>query len=206
MLGDHTLTVSIGDREFTLRPSLRAALAAERRCNGLQNLTRDIVDFRTWKVARLIAIASVDLLDEGEVHLSICQPRALARREKIAGQLLDLIAAMYSLDEPVKASPKGTPSGTRTSLEASFVELFTLGTGWLGWSPDVTWNASPAEITAAYQGRLDMLKALFGEAEGGKGKKAKAPATLSKAQHNARLLSFFPRAIITPRTTGATDA
>jgi len=40
--------------------------------------------------------------------------------------------------------------------------LYRLGTGWLGWPPEVVWSATPAEILEAQKGRVEMLKAVFG--------------------------------------------
>lgn len=43
--------------------------------------------------------------------------------------------------------------------------LFEIGTGWLGWTPEDTWSAAPAEIVAAHKGRIALLKAIFGSNE-----------------------------------------
>ena len=64
----------------------------------------------------------------------------------------------YDPDRVVKAG-QDKSSDTFASL---FRSLFRMGTGWLGWTPEETWNASPLEIMEARAGRLDMLKAIFG--------------------------------------------
>ncbi len=35
----------------------------------------------------------------------------------------------------------------------------------MSWSPETAWNATPAEITEAYAGHIEMLKAIHGSAE-----------------------------------------
>ena len=44
-------------------------------------------------------------------------------------------------------------------------KLYRIGTGWLGWSPDVTWNATAAEILEAYSGQIEKLRAIHGGKE-----------------------------------------
>lgn len=46
--------------------------------------------------------------------------------------------------------------------------------GWLGWSEADTLDASMAGILLAYEGRLDLLKSIFGG-----GEKSKTPDTLA---------------------------
>jgi Phage tail assembly chaperone protein, TAC len=41
-------------------------------------------------------------------------------------------------------------------------QLYRIGTGWLGWSPETTWNATPREITEAYGAHVEQLKAIYG--------------------------------------------
>jgi len=45
--------------------------------------------------------------------------------------------------------------------------MFKIGTGWLGWTPEVTLNAALWEIELAYDGKLDLLKAVYGSGETG---------------------------------------
>ena len=40
--------------------------------------------------------------------------------------------------------------------------LFEIGTGWLGWSEEQTLGARITSILAAYKGRLDLLRTIFG--------------------------------------------
>lgn len=47
-----------------------------------------------------------------------------------------------------------------------------MGTGWLGWPADVTLDTPMALIVQAYEGRVEMLGAIFG---GGKGKGDRRP-------------------------------
>ncbi|MFG1340559.1 hypothetical protein [Xanthobacter autotrophicus] len=46
-----------------------------------------------------------------------------------------------------------------------FASLFRYATGWLGWPPAVALATPIPQIEAAMEGRIDMLKAIFGGAE-----------------------------------------
>jgi hypothetical protein len=46
-------------------------------------------------------------------------------------------------------------------------KLFRLATGWLGWTPEAAYDATPTEITEAYKGRLELLSAVFGSGDQG---------------------------------------
>lgn len=37
--------------------------------------------------------------------------------------------------------------------------------GWLGWTPEQAYNAAIPDILTAYEGRTDMLRAIFGGEE-----------------------------------------
>lgn len=48
------------------------------------------------------------------------------------------------------------------SLAEYHAWLFKTATGWLGWSPAEALASPMPMIEAAYEGRVDMLKAIFG--------------------------------------------
>lgn len=48
------------------------------------------------------------------------------------------------------------------SLEEYASGLVSIATGWLGWKFDEAMGADCLAITIAYEGRCDMLKAIFG--------------------------------------------
>lgn len=48
---------------------------------------------------------------------------------------------------------------------AYFTWLMELGMGWLGWDEETTLDTRMTSIVMAYEGRLKMLKAIFGGGE-----------------------------------------
>lgn len=43
--------------------------------------------------------------------------------------------------------------------------LFKAATGWLGWTPAAALAAPIPQIEAAFEGRMDMLQAIFGKSK-----------------------------------------
>jgi hypothetical protein len=79
----------------------------------------------------------------------------LSARTQLSEFVLILSGAKHKSDELAQA-------GDPISFEEYHTKLFQIGTGWLGWTPEATWNATPAEIINAHTGRRAMLTALFG--------------------------------------------
>ncbi|MDF1598296.1 hypothetical protein PZ895_00720, partial [Mesorhizobium sp. YIM 152430] len=75
--------------------------------------------------------------------------------------LFAFIGALIGRDDSDHA-----PAGEKTiTFEEHFTGLFEIGTGWLGWSPETTWSATPGEIIAAQRGLIAKLKAIHGSAD-----------------------------------------
>lgn len=67
------------------------------------------------------------------------------------------------------------------SLAEFYAWLFKAATGWLGWPAAVALATPIPQIEAAFEGRMEMLKAIFGGGEG------KATATGGGASLGAKL-------------------
>lgn len=156
------ITVTIAGEAIELRPSLACAIRLERRKGSFQQLTRDIMDGSLS--------AAVDIIQE-HTDLDFLPNRILDELDALKTPLLQYIAACAGVDrdDAPKAAKSGKPAKSvpfRDYLE----DLFKKATGWLGWTPETALDATPAEITLAYQGELEMLKAIYGG-----GGKAEAP-------------------------------
>jgi hypothetical protein len=68
--------------------------------------------------------------------------------------------------------------------------LLKIATGWLGWTEQQALATRMTTIVAAYDGRMDMLKAIFGSGE--KSRKGKPPADgLVSAKDPAAVKALF---------------
>jgi hypothetical protein len=65
-----------------------------------------------------------------------------------------------------KADAKAVaPSGKPVAWADFYADQFAKATGWLGWTPEQAWNATPTEIDRAYSAHIAKLKAIHGSGE-----------------------------------------
>lgn len=155
-----------------LRPSLRVAFDIVQEFGSLSAALEDVERVNLSTMASLVRIASTDqrgvsnflhgITTYGLKHLPLIRPIFIKL-------IHDLIENPFGIDT-TKAKPERTAKSEPEQTPIQYYRrLFQLGTGVLGWTPDQTWNATPAEITMAYHGRTefvsDILQAVFGTAE-----------------------------------------
>jgi hypothetical protein len=154
------ITVSSLRETVELRPSLRAATRLARRYAGYADLFQGVIDGNLTVIADLIVEGSGDRRFAGDVLFDI-ERVGLARWHKDhVGKLAEFVLALVGHDDT------DTPTaGEPIPFEQYHTQLFKIAAGQLGWPPEDAWNASPAEIIAAYEGRCDLLRAIYGSAD-----------------------------------------
>lgn len=142
---------------FDLRPSLRAATRLEAKY-GFAALLSAVGDGNLSVIADIIdASNDRDFLKSIEgVPLADFMPELLPALNKH-------ILALAGVD-PDNPAPERN-DGEAMPFKEYHARLYKIGTGWLGWSPETTWNATAKEITDAYSGHLEMLRAIYGGAD-----------------------------------------
>lgn len=161
------ITIEIGGETITLHPSLWHAIRLARRVDSFDKLVRGVIDGNlTIACAIIIDHADMDFLEN---HVFDALP-------DLREPLLDYILACAGID-PEELSPDKCAKGTPVPLAEQLAGLYRIGTGWLGWTPADTLDATPAEITEAHKGRLEMLKAIFGDGEKTKPSTSDTPTT-----------------------------
>ncbi|MGW1423189.1 phage tail assembly chaperone [Bradyrhizobium manausense] len=152
-LAANSFRLQLGSKVYALRPTLRAAFHLHHK-HGFPELYRAILDGSYTASMDLIAATS-------EVMPAASISTILGAREQLLEFVLILSGANANNDKP--------QSGEFISFEEYIADLYKVGAGHLGWRPDVVWNATPAEILAARDGRMDLLKdiltAVFGSKE-----------------------------------------
>lgn len=157
------ITVTIGGDTITLHPALRHAIRLERRPGSFAALVQEITDGSLT--------AACDLIGDHVPMSAHMQDAVFNVLPDLRDPLLAYVMACAGIDpEDLPANDNGksdTVSVSRKTVPFSehLSGLYRLGTGWLGWSPADTLDATPAEITEAYKGHLDMLKSIFGGGE-----------------------------------------
>lgn len=179
-LAPDTITITAGRLVIELRPSLRAATRLARRHGSFAPLLRGILDGHMGIIA--------DLIREGgqagdDRLLEAIEANGL---RSILGQisepLLQFVLALAGYDESKVEEPTAPANqAAPISFDDYHNQLFRIATGWLHWTPDAAWNATPAEIIAAHQGHVEMLKAIHGS-----GDQAKTPGKPEKLSDKVR--------------------
>lgn len=150
-----------GSHAVVLRPTLRAASTLERSHDGFDRLFQRIAEFHTGTVREIILTSAIDRKD-ATAFVAIMSRLPIARFvEIVQAQLARLVAGFIPQTEADAKPPHGKPVPWREAYR----DLYRFATGWLHWSPDQAWNATPTEITDALTAHMEMLKAIHGSAE-----------------------------------------
>lgn len=149
-----------GSNAVILRPSLRAASTLER-SHGFERLFQRIAEFHTGTVREIIMTAATDRKDAAAFLDTMSRLPLIRFVEIVQAQLARLVTGFIPLPD---ASAKPS-QGKAVPWREAYRDLYRYATGWLHWSPDQAWNATPTEITDALTAHFDMLKAIHGSAE-----------------------------------------
>jgi hypothetical protein len=149
------VTIAHRGNTVTLRPSLRAAATLEQR-HGFPALFAALVDLDFTIIANIIMTASCDRR-EAAAFLSPYPGKPLFPFFLAVRQPLDLLVSMF-MPAPV-ASTDNAPAGKGDPMPwvEAYGRLYDDATGWLGWTPEAAWSATPTEITRAIAAHFDRL-------------------------------------------------
>lgn len=159
------IVIAHGSDAVRLHPSLRAAYRLNRK-HGIGKLVQAVTEGHVTIIYDILAEGGGDaacavLERKMQVHLG----KAL---QQLQEPLFTFLAVSFGIDDdpatehPAEARAK---TGKPFDLEKALAEFFEIATGWLGWTPDTAWNATPAEILTAQRGLIAKLKAIHGSAE-----------------------------------------
>ena len=158
-LADEHITLELGAQRITLRPSLRCGFRLERREGGFAKLISDLQEGS-------LSAAHFVLANDFH-HPAIAQCIMDAGLEDVCGRLIVHVVNCTGIDPDAKLDPDAEPSNV--TFADHLTSLYRIATGWLGWTPEIALESTPAEITEAYKGKIDMLKAMNGGDETPKG-------------------------------------
>src|SRR5690606_7398101 len=85
-----------------------------------------------------------------------------ATRSAVLPPILALLNAILS---PGDADDRPRPDAKPIPWGEAIQNLYRVATGWLGWTPETAWSATPAEITEATAGHVERLVAIHGTAD-----------------------------------------
>lgn len=156
------VTIAHGGNTVTLRPSLRAASTLEARY-GFPALYKAMNELNFTIISEIILSASPDRRD-AVAFLAGNLERPLSSYFRAVQQP---IAELLTLFVPAPDEKAKRTVGTAKPLTwpEIYAALFDRATGWLGWTPETAWNATPTEIDRAYWAHIEQLKAIHGSSE-----------------------------------------
>lgn len=150
------VTIAHGNHAVTLRPSLRAATILEERFS-IPALHKAVAEFNLTTVSEVI-LACATSRQNAAAFLSSLRGRPLLPF------VLSVSAPLTELVSMLTPAPKATelshsPSTTKLmTWPQVFAALYDRATGWLGWTPEQAWNATPTEIDRAFSARFSTEK------------------------------------------------
>lgn len=152
--------ISHGGNAVTLRPSLRAATILEERF-GLPALHAALERLNFTIISEIILVSDSSGNQNAAAFLTAVQRRPLfpfflAVRAPLAELVSMLTPAPEKRVQPLHIT------GKQVTWAEVFAALYDRATGWLGWTPEQAWNATPTEIDRAYRAHLEKLKAIHG--------------------------------------------
>jgi hypothetical protein len=150
-----------------LRPTLRAAMRLDRQFDGFDKLLVSMEEDNLSTLIQVLRETSDKPTDLEQFLLSMADKPIALRLAVIRKPLVSVVLAMIGYD-PNAPEPKPTKAKPETFAQLH-TRLFETATGVLGWTPEVAWNATPAEIIAASKGRVEfvtgILQAIFGKSD-----------------------------------------
>lgn len=154
--------IAHGGNTVTLRPTLRAAVTLEARY-GFPAMFRALEEGSFTLISDIIQTAT-DSRDDAATFLRVHPGRSLSSFIGLARiPLAELVSMLMPAPDPQAVSVR--PSSKSIAWADYYADLYEKATGWLGWTPEQAWNATPSEIDRAYTGHIAKLKAIHGSGE-----------------------------------------
>lgn len=152
------ITLALGAASVRMRPSLRAASHFVRG-DGFADLPRRIAEFHLGTVRDLITTTATNRQAAAAFLDQIDRTPLQIVRNAITVPLVALVAGFIPAPDP---DAKSDPTGKPMPWPRVYRELYRTATGWLNWTPEQAWNATPTEINEAFAGHTAKLKAIHG--------------------------------------------
>jgi hypothetical protein len=159
------VTIAHGGNTVTLRPSLRAAVTLEARF-GFPAMFRALEEGNFTVISEIIRTASSPVQDAAAFLSDISRKPLSSFIGPARMPLAELVSMlMPARVQQLDTKQKAIPSGKSVMWPDFYADLYENATGWLGWTPEQAWKATPTEICRAYDGHVAKLKAIHGSGE-----------------------------------------
>ncbi|SOC92560.1 hypothetical protein SAMN05216358_2716 [Rhizobium sp. AN5] len=156
--------IAHGGNTVALRPTLRAATTLEARF-GFPAMFGALDEGNFTIISEIVLAASSPAQDAAAFLAGIPGKPLSSFFDAVQAPLFQLV--MMLRPSPMREASKSalTLPGKPVSWPDYYSDLYEKATGWLGWTPDAAWNATPTEIDRAYSGHIAKLKAIHGSGD-----------------------------------------
>lgn len=158
-LASDMITIKIDGVVVTLRPSLRAAYALETQ-HGLSAVLDGIANGHVAITLDVIRHGSTNAQAIPDI-IRVMERKGVAKSLTLRPALFEFVASLAGSN----ATEHTAPAGPTVTFAEFLEQLYEFGSGWMGWPPEVVWNATPNELFAARRGFIAKHRALNGVAE-----------------------------------------
>lgn len=124
---------------------------------------RKVDEFDTATIHAVLRAAATDR-NALEALLRAFGTLSITQIAQIIMPPLEALLALFLAPEDHDDRPSASSSSAKPWRDA-YAELFKIGTGWLSWTPAVTWAATLPELHHAQLGNLDQLRAIHAGAD-----------------------------------------
>lgn len=162
-LAPDNIVIEHGGKTVRLRPSLRAAFRLNEK-HGFGQLVQAIEETNVSIIADIIEETS-DALTARRLLMAKVDANGVRAIQHLSRPLFDLLIACYGADLETPPAEARLQRGKPFSTAAALSELYTVATGWLGWTAEEALAAIPSQIVAAHEGHIAKLRALNGTSE-----------------------------------------
>jgi hypothetical protein len=157
--------LSYGANLVWLKPSLRAATILEKQHGGFPALLTQIEEQNTTTIRAVIMASAIDTGAAQRLLEALADQPLTTVTETTLAPCMTLVAALMMPEAADTTPARSTTNKPGMAWADLFAELYRVGTGWLGWTPGATWNATPSEILQGFDGHIAKLKAIHGAAD-----------------------------------------
>ncbi|EHH03351.1 hypothetical protein ATCR1_21255 [Agrobacterium tumefaciens CCNWGS0286] len=153
------VNIAHGGNTVTLRPTLRAAVTLEA-AFGFPAMFRALAEGNFTIISEIIR-ATANSRADAAAFLSVHPEGPLSSFfAAVRMPLIELVSMLMPAPvQPLDAKAAvPTPSSAKSvTWPIFYAHQFEQATGWLGWTPEQAWNATPTEIDRAYRAHEDRL-------------------------------------------------
>lgn len=146
-------TLALDGNAVRLRPSLRAAFQLP---ESPEDMRIPVLNLHLGTIREIITTAATDQQDAIAFLAKIdTTPLQIVADAIIA----PLVVFLGSFTPPDDGTDQPSRSGDPMAWPDVVRLLYRRATGWLHWTPEVAWNATPTEISEAFAGWLEYIEA-----------------------------------------------